>query len=126
MRRHVARSGGPNFIKHFDMVAGTSTGVILAIGLGLGLRPKTILQFYRDNGQIIFPGHREFPHWFKSKYETGTLRDSFKEVFGDRKLSTDSFCRLVIPTVRAVNGELELITTAHSLGLMRICQYHRG
>jgi predicted acylesterase/phospholipase RssA len=108
-------AGGKHFIKHFDMVAGTSTGAILAIGLGLGLVPNQILKFYRDKGRVIFPGNRQLRHWFRSKYESQTLRQALHEVFGDRKLSTDSVCRLVIPTVRAVNGESEVITTAHSL-----------
>jgi predicted acylesterase/phospholipase RssA len=107
--------GGANFIKHFDMVAGTSTGAILAIGLGLGLAPNQILRFYRDKGRVIFPGDRKLRHWFRSKFESQTLRESLAEVFGDHKLSTDSVCRLVVPTVRAVNGESEVITTAHSL-----------
>lgn len=35
-------------------------------------------------------------------------------MFGNRKLSQDSLCRLVLPTVRAVHGEAEAIVTAHS------------
>lgn len=107
-------AGGVNFVKHFDMIAGTSTGAILAIGLGLGLRPKDILEFYREKGPIIFPGERKFRHWFKSKYESQTLKKTLEEVFDNHKLSTDSLCRLVIPTVRAVNGNSVVITTAHS------------
>src|SRR6266540_2220215 len=39
---------------HFDLIAGTSTGGIIALGLGLGLTPREILQFYTDHGPRIF------------------------------------------------------------------------
>jgi uncharacterized protein len=107
-------AGGENFVKHFDMIAGTSTGAILAIGLGLGLAPRQILKFYREKGPTIFPSNKKLRRWFKSGYESGTLRETLKQVFGDRKLSADSSCRLVIPTVRAVHGESEVISTAHT------------
>jgi patatin-like phospholipase/acyl hydrolase len=51
----MLKSGGGNeLVKHFDLVAGTSTGAILAIGLGLGLTPLQILKFYRDKGATNF------------------------------------------------------------------------
>ena len=40
---------------HFELIAGTSTGGILAIALGLGLRPKQIRTFYEQRGKVIFP-----------------------------------------------------------------------
>ena len=106
--------GGSQIVNHFDLVAGTSTGAILAIGLGLGLTPAQILTFYRNQGPTIFPKDRTLRHWLKSKYQSNTLRETLQTVFGDRKLSVDSSCRLVIPTVRAVHGESEAIVTAHS------------
>ena len=39
----------------FDLIAGTSTGGILALGLGLGLRPRDMLEFYRKRGPVVFP-----------------------------------------------------------------------
>jgi uncharacterized protein len=109
-------SGGGNLtdiVKHFDLVAGTSTGAILAIALGLGKSPKEILKFYRDNGPRIFPKDRKLRHWLKSKHESSTLRATLEEVFG-KTLLRESRCRLVIPTVRAIHGEAEAIVTPHS------------
>jgi patatin-like phospholipase/acyl hydrolase len=111
----MIKSGGSNnLVAHFDLVAGTSTGAILAIGLGLGLTPLEILTFYRNEGPNIFPKDRKLRHWLKSKHEDTTLRQVLQKIFGDKKLSYDSCCRLVIPTVRANHGEAEAIVTAHS------------
>ncbi|MCS6328563.1 MAG: patatin-like phospholipase family protein [Nitrospira sp.] len=110
----MLKSGGGNeLVKHFDLVAGTSTGAILAIGLGLGLTPLQILEFYRVKGPQIFPKDRRLRHWIKSKHESLTLAAILAQVFGD-KLIRESCCRLVIPTVRAIHGEAEAIVTPHS------------
>ena len=73
-----------------------------------------MLEFYRTQGPRIFPKDRNLRHWLKSKHESQTLRAMLQSVFGDRKLTKDSCCRLVIPTVRAIHGESEAIVTAHS------------
>jgi uncharacterized protein len=111
----MLRSGGDNdIVKHFDLVAGTSTGAILAIGLAVGLTPKRMLEFYRQEGPKIFPGNRGLRHWLKSKHESATLRGVLQSVLEDKTLSQESCCRLVIPTVRAKHGEAEAIVTPHS------------
>ena len=106
--------GGHDLVKHFDLVAGTSTGAILAIGLGLGLTPSEVLMFYRTKGPKIFQKNREIRHWLRSKHDSETLEATLTGVFAKGKLSQDSICRLVIPTVRAQRGNAEVIVTAHS------------
>lgn len=110
----LGSGGNNNLVGHFDLVAGTSTGAILAIGLGLGLTPLQMLDFYRERGPLIFPPNRILRHWLRSKHESATLRELLEGVFGTKTLSGDSCCRLVIPTVRAKHGEAESIVTAHS------------
>ena len=106
--------GGNGIISHFDLVAGTSTGAILAIGLALGLNPSEILAFYEEKGPKIFPKDRKLRHWLKSKHDSTTLRQLLTEVYGEKTLAEDSCCRLVIPTVRAKQGQAEAIVTPHS------------
>lgn len=112
---------GNEIVKHFDLVAGTSTGAILAIGLGLGKSPKDILKFYRDHGPRIFPKDRKLRHWLKSKHESSTLHAMLEEVFGKIRLR-ESCCRLVVPTVRAIHGEAEAIVTPHSPDRTAFCE----
>jgi uncharacterized protein len=106
--------GGNSLISNFDLVAGTSTGAILAIGLALGLSPLQILNFYKDEGPNIFPQDRKLRHWLTSKHKSSTLRDLLTKIYGSKKLSEDSCCRLVIPTVKAIHGQAEAIVTPHS------------
>jgi len=46
---------GKKLHEYFDMIAGTSTGSILAAGIALGKDSKEIIQLYQDWGMKIFP-----------------------------------------------------------------------
>ncbi|MBS1702939.1 MAG: patatin-like phospholipase family protein [Armatimonadetes bacterium] len=102
-----------DLVRHFDLVAGTSTGGILAIGLGLGLTPLEILNFYRKKGPIIFPKGGVLRQAFKSRYDSEVLAQAMLDVYKEGLLSDRSVCRLVIPTVRAEAGQAYTITTNH-------------
>lgn len=101
--------------ENFDLVVGTSTGGIIALGLGLGMSSAEILAFYREAGPNIF---RTFPllhavrHLFATKYGTDALRDALEARFGDRRLG-DSRLRLVIPAQNLETGEVHIFKTAH-------------
>ena len=47
---------GAAIADHVDMIAGTSTGGIIAIGLGLGKPATQIERLYVQDGQHVFPG----------------------------------------------------------------------
>ena len=51
------RSGYQSFrlVDHFDLITGTSTGGILAIGLAMGVPARQLLSFYQEKGPTIFP-----------------------------------------------------------------------
>lgn len=46
---------GCAIVDHFDLITGTSTGGIIALGLGLGLSARSIVDFYSEKGPTIFP-----------------------------------------------------------------------
>ena len=50
----VENATGKRIADHFDLVAGTSTGGIIALGLGLGMSARDIVEFYAREGPRIF------------------------------------------------------------------------
>ncbi|MDD5678842.1 MAG: CBASS cGAMP-activated phospholipase [Kiritimatiellae bacterium] len=110
--------GGDPIARHFDLITGTSTGGIIAIGLALGLRPNELVEFYVQHGGHIFPQEclartcRTIQQLFKSKYDNKTLICAVKECFGD-KLLGHSQTRLVIPSYNLAASTPYLFKTAH-------------
>lgn len=101
---------------HFDLIVGTSTGGIIALGLGLGLSSKEILEFYQKYGSSIFNGNqimRWLRHWGLAKYDNQNLKKALEDIFGERKLG-ESTNRLVIPSFNLDSGEVRVFKTAHN------------
>jgi uncharacterized protein len=65
----------------FDLIGGTSTGAILAVGLGLGMRAADLSSFYVDYGKEIFT-KAFFPKRFWHNYPSGPLEKHLQEKFG--------------------------------------------
>jgi patatin-like phospholipase/acyl hydrolase len=108
-----------SIIDYFDLITGTSTGGIIAIGLALGIPASKIRDFYRDSGPTIFPNTSLVERvtgsafqLFGTKYSHDTLRKELTKVFGSRKFG-EAKCRLVIPTYDAIGGRIFLLKTAH-------------
>ena len=112
---------GDRVAKYFDLIAGTSTGGIIALALGLGLPASDVLKFYERSGPEIFSGNRFvrfLRHFGLSKYSQRPLRDALAAVFGDQRLR-DSKTRLVIPSLNLETGEVYVYKTPHHPRLER-------
>jgi patatin-like phospholipase/acyl hydrolase len=111
---------GHRLSDHFDLIAGTSTGGIIAIGLGLGLRASELVSFYENHGVQIFSGEpwRRLIHPFRRKYSSKPLRSALRECFKDR-LFGESQKRLVIPAYNLGSDDVYLFRTAHDPRLAR-------
>jgi hypothetical protein len=105
-------------VDHFDLITGTSTGGIIALGLGLGLSAAEIRDFYRQHGQTIFPSTSlvgrlgRVRQLFRPKCSHAALRQALAKILKDQKFG-ESRCRLVIPTYDGIRGRLFLLKTAH-------------
>lgn len=85
--------------EHFDLVCGTSTGGIIALGVAGGIPMKDVVKFYMEKGPQIFSQHwkiGKLGEWlfsfkqavFKSKYSDKKLREALGEVFDTRKIGS--------------------------------------
>ena len=116
---NLENATGQSVAEHFDLIAGTSTGGLIAVGLGLGFSADELLQFYQLKGPKIFPSTGTLVKsrgiWrqlWGAKHSHTPLRQALIEVLGDRKFG-DSKVRLVIPTYDAIAGRIFLLKTAH-------------
>lgn len=128
----VETATGKRIADHFDLVAGTSTGGIIALGLGLGLPAREIVEFYVREGPRIFDQadatgsngiaqrwsamlrkwRRRGQQLAWPKYEPEALRVALTTAFGSRTLG-ESRLRLVIPAYHSDKDDLYVFKTRH-------------
>jgi patatin-like phospholipase/acyl hydrolase len=116
--------GGKSIAGYFDLVAGTSTGGIIALGLAAGLTAKSITDLYINHGGAIFPPGgdsylgRLATKWRRARqfatyiYERDPLKALLTEALGDRLLE-DAVCRLNIPAFEGRHSETYVYKTPH-------------
>ncbi len=112
---------GRSVVERFDLVVGTSTGGIIALGLGAGLSPREILEFYVSERHRIFPnrfGSRALRQLFVAKYRPAGLEDAVRRVFGTTLLG-ESRVPLVIPSYDLGENDVHLFKTPHHERLKR-------
>lgn len=144
----IERQTARPIIDHFDLLAGTSTGAIIAVALAMGESAKSIEAFYRDRGADIFtrPAPVEIPwrkrvllriaEWgaakfgtngsiqvdrdwiFQPKYRPDELRAALADVFQNRTLE-DAKRRLVVPSVNLIKGQTVVFKTPHAPDYVR-------
>jgi len=114
---------GISISNSFDLIAGTSAGGIVALGLGAGLTPGEIVSHYEALVKTVFPVSRRRP-WRRPRqltapiYDGDVLRSALTEVLGDRTLG-DSTKRLVIPSWDVQRGAVHIFKTPHHIRLTR-------
>jgi hypothetical protein len=112
--------------RFFDLIVGTSTGGIIALGLGLGFSARQMLTFYEMSGPSIFGGNGglRWLRWLvRAKYEPVALQTALQDVFGERLIG-ESATRLVIPSFNIETGEVHVWKTAHHPRLEHDYKYH--
>jgi uncharacterized protein len=125
--KYWEKATGRRVVDHFDLIAGTSTGGILAIGLGLGMPASEMLDFYVKEGGTIFPIEEEvqrlrhtFRHWFGAKFDQDVLRAKIDAAYKSAPVKTsvldDALTRLVIPAYNTEADTLIVFRTPHGSG----------
>lgn len=107
---------------YFDMITGTSTGGIIALGLSIGKTAKTILDLYNEHGDKIFPparynllNLRKAWRWIQGaqhhRYDPTKLEGPLKHVFQSLKIG-NAKRRLCIPSFDGFT-EVNVFKTPH-------------
>ena len=110
--------------EHFDLICGTSTGAILAIGIALGIPVKDLAKFYEDNAKVIFPRFifRFLPRkgrvFFNAMYSNKKLLKKLKEVYAEANggadpLMNDLKVKVCIPAFNGNDGAINVFKTRH-------------
>jgi patatin-like phospholipase/acyl hydrolase len=110
--------------EHFDLICGTSTGAILAIGIALGIPAKDLAKFYEDNARIIFPRFffrllpRKSRAFFNAIYSNKKLLRQLKDIYaetngGQDPLMNDLKARVCIPAFNGNDGAINVLKTKH-------------
>lgn len=103
------------------MIAGTSTGGIIALGLGLGIPAGDIVSFYETDGRAIFPPlpvrlPGRLRTWWTWLNGPKLLHEALEEALKRRlegHLLGDSAARLVIPAFMMPKTEIAVFKTDH-------------
>ena len=128
LEEEAIKKDGPEarLCDYFDLVCGTSTGGIIAIGIALGMTAKEILNLYMKNATKIFPKKNIITSFTKNTpfYEKKPLEELLQECYGGCTRNRDNripHCRtrLCIPTYDLDKGEVHVFKTDH------LPQYHR-
>lgn len=128
----IEEATGKRIAEYFDLIAGTSTGGIIALGLDLGMSAKEITQFYVNDGPRIFNQHNpldvqrgitKLKGWLcgkkntskqiiAPKYDSTELRKALERAFQSNRLG-DSKIRLIVPAYHADKEDVYVFKTKH-------------
>jgi uncharacterized protein len=109
---------------YFDLIAGTSTGGILALGIGARIPAAELRDLYLERGREIFPEpkrsvtgrlkslFRRSWHWLHYLYDREALVRALNDKLQDR-LFGDSKSRLCIPAFDGKHSEVFVYKTPH-------------
>lgn len=108
----IEKKTGKPIGEYFDMLCGTSTGGLLALGITRGIPCEQIARFYEEHGPLIFP----YESWIMrkwrwisqvylgTKYNNKKLKIALKELFGDYQTMKDANHLMCIPSFNITKG----------------------
>lgn len=107
---------GRSVVDATDLIAGTSAGGIIALGLGAGYSAQELVDLFLEHGTNIFPTEKVeafglFRQANGSRYSEEPLEKVLEQYFGDRQLG-ESKVRIIVPAYHAESG-IHLFKTSH-------------
>ena len=117
----IEKADGVPFARHFNLIAGTSIGGILALALALEIPAKQMVELFAEHGDEIFAKQDgAFFGYARAPYSAQGLKALLQreEVFGQRLLGA---CRhpVLIPTINYSTGQAQMFKTSHHPSFVR-------
>ncbi|MBU3928003.1 MAG: patatin-like phospholipase family protein [Bacteroidetes bacterium] len=114
---------GINIGEQFNMIAGTSTGAIVASAIACKIDPAVIVALYREHGPHIFSKKKSFlPAKYQpaiqSLYDNDHLKTILKDIFKDIKLGEISI-PMLLPATDIGNGGVHVFKSSYSKDFTR-------
>lgn len=117
----IQNAFGTEFHRDFDLIAGTSTGSIIAAALAFEIPISDVTKLYREQGPLIFSPRRwSFGGALFPRYTSDPLRSALNDVFQDATLS-DAKTKLIIPATDIGNGGVHVFKSAYDESFVRDC-----
>lgn len=111
--------------QQFDLICGTSTGGILALGLALGIPAKELHELYLNNAGVIFGQKRWFlRRFFRSAHSRAGLENLIREIFkkangGANPRLNDCKTHVAIPIYDLMEGRPSVLKSRYHEAFVR-------
>lgn len=128
---NLEKKSGRPIGEGFDLIAGTSIGGVIALGLALGIPAASIRDAFEARGAQIFSA-RSKPsgafatfvdfasrYLFTAKYRAEGLRSALVDMFGSGTLLGHAKHPVIVPTVNMTRGEIQFFKTPHHINFSR-------
>lgn len=102
--------------RHFDLIAGTSIGGILALAVALEIPAKKMVELFELHGEEIFKRRWSFNGIVRAPYSSEPLKNllSSHELFGS-KLLGECLHPVIVPSISYTSGMPVLFKTPHHI-----------
>jgi hypothetical protein len=117
---HLENKYGGSCSDYFDLLCGTSTGGLIALGLSLKIPASEISKIYKEHGNILFPKQNKFISLFRQifwngKFRAEPLKKVLSEVFAEKTIS-DSNNLLCVPSYSYTDARPWIFKYDHTEG----------
>jgi patatin-like phospholipase/acyl hydrolase len=120
----LEEAAGAPLARRFDLMAGTSVGGIVALGLAAEVPASEIKSAFERNGAAIFSDRPAPTTWWgvvrdlarslrKPKYQTEALRRTVVDLVGEETRIGDLKHRVIVPAVNLTKGRPQVFKTPH-------------
>ena len=103
--------------EHFDLIAGTSTGGIIALAIAFGIPARRVLEMYVERGPGIFRRPRGLGMLLRPRYGNRELSRALRDIFGDRSIN-DVRTPVCIPSYELTNSYPRVWKDEHAADLL--------